>query len=120
MKKFIPQETLQEIISQVDPIQFIRKYAALNGKGWGLCPLHQEKHPSFHVDREKKLWHCFGCGRGGNLFQFVMQKLGVPFLVAVEILAHEAGISLDSSKVDWEKVRRKQRILEEINRWIKP
>ena len=58
----------------------------------GLCPFHREKTPSFNVVPDKGIYHCFGCGRGGGIFAFVMEHEGVEFREAMEILARAAGI----------------------------
>ncbi|MCR4817815.1 MAG: DNA primase [Fretibacterium sp.] len=60
----------------------------------GLCPFHNEKTPSFHVSQEKQNYHCFGCGRGGDIFTFVMETEGLDFPQALELLAARAGVTL--------------------------
>jgi len=62
----------------------------------GLCPFHNEKTPSFHVTPDKGFFHCFGCHKGGNVFQFVMEFDGVSFAEAVDVLAQRAGIPLET------------------------
>jgi len=62
----------------------------------GLCPFHNEKTPSFHVTPDKGFFHCFGCDKGGNVFQFVMEFDGVSFAEAVDLLAQRAGIPLET------------------------
>ena len=65
-----------------------------SGKSYqGLCPFHEDHHPSLTVNPETGLWHCFGCGKGGDAFSWVMEKEGVPFPQAVEMLAEKAGIT---------------------------
>lgn len=67
------------------------------GLQWrGLCPFHKEKTPSFYVHQDKQMWHCKGCGLGGDLFSFVERLEGVQFRQAVRILAEHAGIQLES------------------------
>ncbi|MCX6593066.1 MAG: DNA primase [Acidobacteria bacterium] len=60
----------------------------------GLCPFHQEKSPSFHVDRGKQFYHCFGCGKGGDVFNFLMEIEGVTFFEALKSLAERYGITI--------------------------
>jgi DNA primase len=91
------EEILDEIRNRLDIVELISEYVSLkpSGKGYkGLCPFHQEKTPSFMVDSEKQIFHCFGCGEGGNIFTFVMKMEKVKFPEAVKILADKAGISL--------------------------
>src|SRR5690606_285587 len=60
----------------------------------GLCPFHDERSPSFHVRPGVGRWHCFGCGEGGDVIEFVMRMDGLPFAEAVEYLADRAGVQL--------------------------
>ena len=70
-----------------------------NGQNYkGLCPFHSEKTPSFVVSPEKQIYHCFGCGAGGNVFKFVMEMEDLPFLDVVKKLASRCGIGLPASK----------------------
>lgn len=88
----------QRILDAVSIDQYIGRTVSLKKQGRylkGLCPFHGEKSPSFTVTPEKGIYHCFGCGRSGDLFGFVMEKEGVPFPEAVEILANYAGIPLE-------------------------
>jgi hypothetical protein len=66
----------------------------------GLCPFHSEKHASFGIDPEKNLWHCFGCGAGGDTVAFIQRLEGCDFRKAVSILAARAGISIEHGTVD--------------------
>jgi hypothetical protein len=77
-----------EIVSQYTPLRRAGKQYV------GLCPFHSERHPSFYVHTEKKVFHCFGCGTGGDVFSFVMQILGCDFRRALEIVAlHSEGVA---------------------------
>lgn len=58
----------------------------------GLCPFHQEKTPSFHVDASRQMYHCFGCGKGGDVFRFYMDKENVGFSDALHMLASRVGV----------------------------
>jgi DNA primase len=93
----IPESTLSEIRGRLDIAEVIGEHVALQRKGgryWGLCPFHQEKSPSFSVTPDKGVYYCFGCHKGGTLFDFVMEAEKVPWRDAVEILAKKAGIEI--------------------------
>ena len=95
----IPDEKIDEIRSASDIVDVISSYVTLKKRGknyLGLCPFHQEKTPSFTVSAEKQMYHCFGCGVGGNVFTFVMEHEKVSFIEAVRTLAERAGITLPS------------------------
>lgn len=86
-----------EILDRIDIVDLIGDVAPLKkagGRFKGLCPFHSEKTPSFSVDRDKKVYHCFGCGAGGDMFSFVMEYHKLSFPEAVEFLARRAGIQL--------------------------
>lgn len=88
---------LDEIKNKVDLVDFIGRYLPLKKAGTnykGLCPFHMEKTGSFMVSPDKQIWHCFGCGRGGDVFKFVMEKEGVGFPEALQMLAEQTGIKL--------------------------
>jgi len=81
--------SLKEVVSR-----YVALRPAGRGRWKGLCPFHQEKTPSFHVDEEKGLFHCFGCKAGGDLIAFVERIEGLDFQTALERLAEEAGVEL--------------------------
>ncbi|MFC5467119.1 DNA primase [Cohnella suwonensis] len=91
----IPQPIIDEVLRRHDIAETVGKYVHLtkNGKYLkGLCPFHSEKTPSFTVTPEKQIYHCYGCGKGGNVIKFVMEMEGESFPEAVKSLAEEAGI----------------------------
>jgi DNA primase len=86
---------IAHICDENDIIDYVSQYVQLKKTGRdysGLCPFHNEKSPSFHVSREKQLFHCFGCGASGNLVQFVMRTENLDFVDALRLLADRAGI----------------------------
>ncbi|MFO0727636.1 MAG: DNA primase [Myxococcota bacterium] len=93
----IPREKIQEVLDRVDIERVIGRTVALKRQGnrlVGLCPFHKEKSPSFSVDPQKKLFHCFGCQVGGDVFGFVQRMEAVDFGEAVRMLAKEVGVVL--------------------------
>jgi len=94
---FIPEDKIQEIRDRVSIVSVISKYVSLKKAGLnhkGLCPFHAEKTSSFVVSETKKIFHCFGCAKGGNVFSFLMEHNGLSFPEAVEKLANEIGMVL--------------------------
>ncbi|MFC4183019.1 DNA primase [Saccharococcus thermophilus] len=99
----IPEETIEEIRRNVDIVDVISDYVQLKKQGrnyFGLCPFHGEKTPSFSVSPEKQIFHCFGCGAGGNVFSFLMDIEGLTFIEAVQRLAVRANVDLSAFKLD--------------------
>lgn len=93
-------EVLEEIRAKSDIVELVSEYVALRKRGRnfvGLCPFHAEKTPSFNVNPEKAIFHCFGCGEGGDAFAFVMKREGLDFRAAVESLAERAGVALSKA-----------------------
>ncbi|HKL80718.1 MAG TPA: DNA primase [Mobilitalea sp.] len=94
---FYPDELVEEIRSRSDIVSTIGAYIRLQKKGsnhMGLCPFHNEKTPSFSVSPSKQMYHCFGCGVGGNVFTFIMEYENYTFVEALKYLAEKAGINL--------------------------
>lgn len=93
----IPEQLIDEIRKANDIVDVIGEYVSLKKQGrnyFGLCPFHGEKTPSFSVTQEKQIFHCFGCGKGGNVFTFLMEQEGFSFQQAVTHLAQKSGHSL--------------------------
>jgi len=93
----IPDSTLSEIRDRLDIAEVIGETVTLQRRGgryWGLCPFHQEKSPSFTVTPDKGVFYCFGCQKGGTIFDFIMEMEKVPWRDAVELLAKKAGIEI--------------------------
>ncbi len=90
---------VEEIKAKLDIADLIGSYISLNLAGSNLrarCPFHNEKTPSFMVSREKQIWHCFGCGKGGDIFTFVQEYEGLSFPEAMKLLAEKANVSLQN------------------------
>ena len=117
-----PQTFIDDLRRQADIVRVVGDYVTLKKKGanWmACCPFHQEKTPSFSVNPSKNIFYCFGCGKGGSVFNFVMELEGVSFPEAVRVVAEKAGVPLpvmvDDKKFE---VRRKEADeVIELNGW---
>jgi DNA primase len=109
----ISEESLERVKQAADIVEVVSAHTDLRRQGarWvGLCPFHEERTPSFSVDAQEKLYHCFGCGVGGDTIKFVEEKEGVGFAEAVELLADRYGVELEREKEDPRaEARRQQR-----------
>lgn len=102
---------INEVLSRNDIVDVIGSYVSLKKKGANYeacCPFHHEKTPSFKVNREKQMYHCFGCGVGGNVFTFVMEYENLNFPEAVERLAERAGVQLPEKSMNAQERSREQ------------
>ncbi len=89
--------TIEEIKARLNIVELIGSYVRLEKAGIhykACCPFHQERTPSFMVNEEKNMWHCFGCGKGGDAFAFVMEIEGLSFREALTLLAEKTGVEL--------------------------
>ncbi|HWB68893.1 MAG TPA: DNA primase, partial [Solirubrobacterales bacterium] len=115
----ISSESLERLKQAADIVEVISTHTDLRRQGtrWvGLCPFHEERSPSFSVDAQEKLYHCFGCGVGGDVIKFVEEKEGLGFSEAVEVLADRYGVELERESEDpkAEARRQRRRRLEEL------
>jgi len=97
----IPEETIDQIRQATDIVQVISGYLRLKKRGknyLAICPFHTEKTPSFSVSPDKQIFHCFGCGKGGNVFSFLMEHEKMPFIDVVRMLAKNANITIHEEK----------------------
>jgi len=96
----IPQETINRINDTADIVDVVSKYVDLKKRGrnfFGLCPFHNEKTPSFSVAPDKGIYHCFGCGNGGNAVNFIMEYEKISFVDAIQELGGQLGIDVEFS-----------------------
>jgi len=108
------EDIKQEILERSDIVEIISESVFLKkvGKNFvGLCPFHSEKTPSFNVSQEKKIYKCFGCGRSGNVFTFLMENNGMTFREAMNYLAKRYGIAIDTTQENKEKKSKQEDIL---------
>ena len=104
-------ELIDEIKNSNDIVDVISQYVALKRSGsnyMGLCPFHSEKSPSFSVSPAKQIFHCFGCGVGGNVIHFVRKVENTGFKETLEILAKNAGIVLPT--LDYRRRRQNTKV----------
>ncbi len=113
-----PENFINELTERNDIVEVVSSYVRLSKKSgsnlFGLCPFHSEKTPSFSVSPDKQIYHCFGCGKGGGVINFIMEIENLSFPEAVEFLAKRAGLPLPEETNDRES-RRRARMLE-LNR----
>ena len=97
----LPSSFIDQVRTSAEILDVVSQYVPLKpaGKNFkGLCPFHKEKTPSFNVSPERQIFHCFGCGEGGDVFKFLMLYDKMSFMEAVEHLANRAGITVPTSK----------------------
>jgi DNA primase len=98
----IPEEKVREVAERISIVDVVSEYVQLRRSGGnflGLCPFHGEKTPSFNVNPAREIFHCFGCGAGGNAFSFVMKMEGLSFPEAVKLLANKNGIEIEERQL---------------------
>lgn len=118
---FYPEELVEEVRMKNDIVEVVSGYVRMQRKGgrhWGLCPFHNERTPSFSVLEDKQIYHCFGCGAGGNVFTFIMNYENYSFPEAIKMLAERAGVNLPEMEYDAEMRQRenKRARLLEVNK----
>lgn len=117
----IPESIIDQIQQAADLVESVSAHVPLKRAGRyfkGLCPFHQEKTPSFHVDPVKHFYHCFGCGAGGTIFTWVMKQEGVTFPEAVRKLAERAGIRVPDDDFRGDDPGAGEReAIQAVNRW---
>ncbi len=115
---YYPDNLVEEVRARNDIVEVISSYVRLQKKGsnhFGLCPFHNEKTASFSVSQPKQMYHCFGCGKSGNVITFIMEYENYTFPEALKLLADRAGVALpeiEYSKEEKERDSLKSRVLE--------
>lgn len=110
----IPEQFLDELTARCDIADVVSDYVSLTRKGsnlWGLCPFHGEKSPSFSVSPDKQIYHCFGCGKGGGVINFVMEMENLSFPDAVRQLAKRAGLEVPEQRGNADFRKKRERLL---------
>jgi len=110
MNGLIAEQTIEEIRTRADIVEVVARYVTLKHSGrnhLGLCPFHSEKTPSFNVNAERQIFHCFGCGAGGDVFAFLMRMEGLAFPEAVRRLAEQVGVEVGDAVLSAEEEQRR-------------
>ena len=100
MANYYPDTVIEEIIEKNDIVDVVSDYVKINRKGkdyFGLCPFHNEKTPSFSVVPSKQIYYCFGCGKGGNVLNFISSVENIEYIDAIKMMADRAAIILPES-----------------------
>ncbi|MDR0638425.1 MAG: DNA primase [Spirochaetaceae bacterium] len=103
----ISESTVREVNERMDALAIVGDYVRLENRGgrfWGLCPFHHEKTASFTVDPDKKFYHCFGCGEGGGIVNFVMNIDKLSYPEAIELIARKSGVEIIYDTMDGESI----------------
>ncbi|HBA84990.1 MAG TPA: DNA primase [Verrucomicrobia bacterium] len=109
MSKIIPKDVIETIRMQNDIVDVLGSYLQLKRAGGtykALCPFHKEKTPSFNVNPQRQIYHCFGCGAGGDVFKFIMEHERVDFGTAARMLAERVGIALQYTAEDRKEINK--------------
>ena len=115
---YISDKTIEKIKQRLSIVDVISEYVKLKKSGHnysGLCPFHIEKTPSFFVNNEKGVFHCFGCGESGNMFSFIMKIENVSFTKSVEILAKKAGIEIEFKEGQYDSINKEKELIYKVN-----
>src|SRR5919201_1132016 len=112
-------DTIERVKEAADIVEIVSAHTDLRRQGErfvGLCPFHEERTPSFSVDPREKLYYCFGCEAGGDVFRFVQEREGLGFAEAVEALGERYGVEVDREREDprAEEARRRRARLGEL------
>lgn len=118
-----PRSFTDELRSQADIVRLVSDYVSLKKRGANhvaCCPFHHEKTPSFNVNAARQVFKCFGCGKAGDVFSFVMEIEGCPFPEAVKTVAEKFGVALPAMQDDAQETQERDRLredLRQLNQW---
>lgn len=119
----ITEEWRRELLDKTNIADIVGEYAQLtnkSGRWWACCPFHHEKTPSFTVNTDKQFYHCFGCGKGGNVINFVMEMEKLTYPEACQMLADRAGLTMPQTedKTAYERRRAKKQRTHAMNKQV--
>src|SRR5260221_2271554 len=106
-------DQVTQVREKIDIVALLQGYLTLKKAGHNfksLCPFHSDKTPSMVVSPERQIWHCFGCGKGGDCFSFLMEYERIEFPEALRMLADKAGITLQNVKIDKGLTSKKEKL----------
>lgn len=115
---YISEGTIDQIKERLNIVEVIKDYVKLkkSGRNWvGLCPFHIEKTPSFFVNEDKNIYHCFGCNETGNIFGFIMKNENVTFPESIKILAKKAGLTIEYSSGTANEANKERELIYKVN-----
>jgi len=117
----ISEEWRSELLAKVNIADIVGEHVSLVNKGgrlWACCPFHNEKTPSFTVNTDRQFYHCFGCGKGGNVINFVMELEKLNYVEACQYLAEKAGMTMpqEESRTRYQDVREQREKVQKMNR----
>lgn len=112
----ISEDDKNKVRDATDLVALVQETVELKPRGntdlWGCCPFHGEKTPSFHVIPSTQVWHCFGCGEGGDAFTYVMKRENLSFPESIRYLADRAGIELEDDRTFKRSGTKRNRLME--------
>lgn len=117
----IPEEVIENVRQENDIVDVVEEYVQLKKQGrnyFGLCPFHDEKSPSFSVTKDKQIFHCFGCGKGGNVITFLMEMESFSFMDTITHLAQRAGINLPEQKNETSRMSEEANTVLSAHEWL--
>src|SRR3989339_510551 len=118
MTGFLPDEFIDQLRDQTDIVEVIGQYVTLKkrGQNWvGLCPFHAERTPSFTVTPSRGIFKCFGCGKGGDVYSFLIEHQKMTFTQACEMLAGRLGLQLPRSSSSGKEDKVRDRLFYAVN-----